>query len=436
MVKILHLAVHMGGGVGKAISGVCIGSEKKYHTDIVLLEKPNDYFYVNQARDNGISVYVVPDSNQLENLIDMADIVIINWWGHPLMIKFLQDFPQKICRCIIWNHVNGCTYPYLPFSFLSKFSRIMFTSSYSYSNNLWSEYERERIIDSSAVVYGMGNFIPSDIKPKTNYLHGEKFVIGYFGTIDYAKINRNFLDYYEEVIKSIPNIKVCMLGYVSDEIQREITARNLVAHFELPGYVENIEDYIYQFNVFAYLLKPENYATTENALLESMAYGIPIVVLDNDLEKHIIKNDVNGYVVSDVNEFREKITFLHDMQNAERIGHSARAFVIKEYSLDDNMARYDVICQAVLSENKKIYEFTDILGNDGYEAFAYFSQDAGNNITEMACNNSSDIYEQINPIFFSANKGSLYQYFRYYPNDERLHAMVDFFRRNGKGEYR
>ena len=426
----------MGGGVGKAISGVCIDSRKKYHTDIVLLEKPNDYFYVNQARDNGVSVYVLPNSDKLEKLITMTDIVIINWWGHPLMIKFLQDFPQKICRCIIWNHVNGCTYPYLPFSFLSKFSRIMFTSSYSYSNNLWSEYERERIIDSSAVVYGMGNFIPSDIKPKTNYLHREKFVIGYLGTIDYAKINRNFLDYYEEVIKSIPNIKVCMLGHVSDEIQREITARNLVDHFELPGYVENIEDYIYQFNVFAYLLKPENYATTENALLESMAYGIPIVVLDNDLEKHIIKNDVNGYVVSDVNEFREKITFLHDMQNAERIGHSARAFVIKEYSLDDNMARYDEICQAVLSENKKIYEFTDILGNDGYEAFAYFSQDAGNNITEIACNNSSDIYEQINPIFFSANKGSLYQYFRYYPNDERLHAMVDFFRRNGKGEYR
>lgn len=422
--------------MGKAISGICVSSSKVYQTSIVLLEEPSDCFYVNQARKNGISVYVMPEYNQLDKLISMADIVIINWWGHPLMIMFLQNFPQKLCRCIIWNHVNGCTYPYLPFSFLSKFSRIMFTSSYSYSNNLWSEYERERIIDSSAVVYGMGNFIPSDIKPKTNYLHGEKFVIGYFGTIDYAKINRNFLDYYEEVIKSIPNIKVCMLGHVSDEIQREITARNLVAHFELPGYVENIEDYIYQFNVFAYLLKPENYATTENALLESMAYGIPIVVLDNDLEKHIIKNDVNGYVVSDVNEFREKITFLHDMQNAERIGHSARAFVIKEYSLDDNMARYDVICQAILSENKKIYEFTDILGNDGYEAFAYFSQDAGNNITEMACNNSSDIYEQINPIFFSANKGSLYQYFRYYPNDERLHAMVDFFRRNGKGEYR
>lgn len=436
MVKILHLAVHMGGGVGKAISGVCIGSEKKYHTDIVLLEKPNDYFYVNQARKNGISVYVMPEYNQLDKLISMADIVIINWWGHPLMIRFLQNFPQKLCRCIIWNHVNGCTYPYLPAEFLLKFSGIMFTTPYSYSNNMWSEYERECIARLSDVVYGMGNFTPSEIQAKSNYLHGEKFIIGYLGTIDYAKINRNFLDYYEEAIKSIPDIKICMLGHVSDEIQKEITARNLDTYFELPGHVNDIEEYIYQFDVFAYLLTPENYATTENALLEAMAYGIPIVVLDNELEKHIIKNNVNGYVVSDVNEFRERIAFLHDVQNAERIGCSAREFVINEYSADKNVDRYDVICQAALSEHKKIYAFTDILGSDGYEAFAYFSQTAGNIITEMVRSNSSGVLDKLNPIFYSANKGSLYQYFRYYPDDERLRKMVDFFRRNGKGDYK
>ena len=436
MIKILHVAVHMGGGAGKAISGMCIGSIKKNHTDIVLLEKPNDYLYVNQARDNGISVYVLPDSDQLEKLIYMADIVIINWWGHPLMIRFLQNFPQKKCRCIIWNHINGCTYPYLSAEFLLQFSGIMFTTPYSYSNNMWSKYERECIARLSDVVYGMGNFTPSEIKVKSNYLHGEKFVIGYLGTIDYAKINRKFLEYYEEVIKSIPDIKVCMLGHVSGKIEKEITARNLAAYFELPGYVDDIEEYIYQFDVFAYLLTPENYATTENVLLEAMAYGIPIVVLNNELEKHIITDNVNGYVVSDVNEFRERIAFLYDVQNAERIGRSARKFVIKEYSADKNVARYDAICQSALSENKKIYAFTDILGNDGYEAFAYFSQPAGNIITEMVRNNSSDVLEKINPIFYSANKGSLYQYLRYYQDDERLRKMVDFFRRNGKGEYR
>lgn len=436
MVKILHIAVHMGGGVGKAISGICVSSRKKYNTSIVLLENPNDYFYLNQARANGIPVYVMPEYKQMENFISMADIVIINWWGHPLMSRFLQNFPQKPCRCIIWNHVNGCNYPYLPFEFLSKFSSIMFTSPYSYSNNLWSEYERECIAGSSAVVYGMGNFTPSDIKPKTDYLHGERFVIGYWGTIDYAKINRRFLDYYEEVINSIPDVKVCMLGHVSNEVKEEITARRLDEYFELPGYVDNIEDYIYNLDVFAYLLAPDNYATTENVLLEAMAYGIPIIVLNNNLEKHIVKNGINGYVVNSIHDFKDKITFLYDNKNAEKLGVAAREFVMREYSVEKNMSIYHGVCSDAMFADKVIYDYTDVLGRDGYETFLRFSQNDGRIISEMLHNKSSDVLNKLNPIFYSASKGSVYQYLRYYPDDERLQEIADFLCKHGKGDYR
>lgn len=436
MVNILHIAVHMGGGVGKAISGVCISSQEKYNNGIALLEKPNDYFYVNQTRDNDIIVYVTPERKYLENLINDADIVIINWWGHPLMVRFLQNFPHISCRCIIWNHVNGCAYPYLCSDFLFKFSRIMFTSVYSYYNNLWSEYECMCIKKLSAVVYGMGNFIPASIKPKTNYLHKGKFVIGYLGTIDYAKINRKFLDYYEEIIKSIPDVKICMLGHVSDEIRAEIAARNLSEYFELPGYVNNIEDYIYSFDVFAYLLASSNYATTENALLEAMAYGLPIVALNNNVEKYIIKDDVNGYIVSNIHEFRQKIAFLYNSKNAERLGITAREFVIKEYSADKNMARYYKMCAEAMSESKELYDYTDILGNAGYEAFAYFAQNDGNIIKEAVHNNSAGVLKKINPIFYGENKSSLHQYLRYYPDDKKLQVAVDFLQKHGKGSYR
>lgn len=436
MVSLLHIAVHMGGGVGKAISGVCISSQREYDTNIVLLEQPNDYSYVNQAKASGIIVYIMPERKQLENLISAADIVIVNWWGHPLMSRFLQNFPHIPCRCIIWNHINGCTYPYLQSDFLFKFARIMFTSPYSYCNNLWDEYERMRIKKLSAVVYGMGNFAPASIKPKVNYAHEDKFVIGYAGTIDYAKINRNFLDYYEEIIKRFSNVKICMLGHVSDEIRAEIAVRNLTEYFELPGHVNNIGDYMYQFDVFAYLLTPDNYATTENALLEAMAYGLPIVVLNNNLEKHIIKNDVNGYVVNNICDFREKIAFLYDSQNAERLGSAAREFVIREYSVDKNMGRYYKMCIETMSESKKNYDYADVLGSDGYETFVYFSQKDGKIISEAVQNNSSEALAKINPIFYSVNKGSLYQYLRYYPDDKRLRTAVDFLQRYGKGRYR
>lgn len=431
MEKILHIAVHMGGGVGKAISGLCISSQDKYDNAVVLLEKPNDYFYVDKTREQGISVHIMPGHRQLEKMIRKADIVIVNWWGHPLMAKWLQNFPQILCRCMIWNHINGCSYPYLPASFLQCFAAVMFTSTYSYDNCLWSELDREEIKNISDVVYGMGDFIPARIKPKEEYACGDKFIIGYVGTIDYAKINRKFLDYYSALIDEIPDITFCMLGHVSDEIQQEIIDRNLQEYFDLPGYVSKTEEYMRSFDVFAYLLAADNYATTENALLEAMAYGLPIVVLNNNVEKHIVQDDASGYIVNTMDDFKQKIRYLREEKNAARIGKSARKYVINEYSLENNMNRYYAVCENIIGKSKKVYDYTNILGKDGFAAFMYFAQADGRKIQEAVNNNM--LLNNVNPIFYGAYKGSVYQYLRYYAEDERLQHMAAYLQNQGKG---
>lgn len=431
MKKILHIAVHMGGGVGKAISGLCISSQDEYDNAVVLLEMPSDYFYVNRISKKGISVHIIPKAHQLEKLIHDADIVIVNWWGHPLMAKCLQNFPKIPCRCIIWNHINGCSYPYLPADFLQCFAAVMFTTGYSYKNCLWSEYEHNTIKDISEVVYGMGNFIPASIKPKEEYVCGDTFVVGYVGTIDYAKINRRFLDYYSALIDDIPEIKFCMLGHISDVIKQEIIDRNLQKYFDLPGYVRRIDDYMRRFDVFAYLLAADNYATTENALLEAMAYGLPIVVLNNNVEENIVQNDVSGYIVTTIDDFKQRIKYLRKEKNAVRLGKSAREYVINEYSLKNNMNRYYTICANVIRESKKIYDYTNILGKDGFEAFMYFAQADGNKIYEAVNNNRS--VDNINPIFYGEYKGSVYQYLHYYADDEKLQRMAAYLQNQGKG---
>ena len=39
-IKLLHIAVHLGGGAGKAIAGMMISAGKVAESDIVLLENP------------------------------------------------------------------------------------------------------------------------------------------------------------------------------------------------------------------------------------------------------------------------------------------------------------------------------------------------------------------------------------------------------------
>lgn len=422
----LHISVHLGGGAGKAISGMCINSQTVFENVVLLLEKPQNTSYVDRLQENDISVYIDEIPETISSLIRWADIVVLNWWSHPLMAKFLQDFPKIDCRLIIWNHINGCHYPYLPAQFLLKFDRIMFTSCYSEDNARWSFFEKEEIIRKASIVYGMGDFEPTKIRQKENYDNeGKEFVIGYVGTINYAKIKTDFLDYYQAVIENIPNVKFRMLGQVSSEILDEIQHRELEKYFDLPGYVENVADYYRGMDVFAYLLEKENYATTENSLLEAMAYGLPIVVMNNPVERYIVKDNVSGFLVDSKSEFVEKINCLRDKRSASLLGKSARKNVMDSYLLKDNIDEYMTACNKIMGMNKKKRRFVDVLGNTGYEAFSFFA-DYERQVFDDYLNGRAaveDLLAQKN-IFWEKEKSSVYQYARYYPDDRKLKSIV------------
>ena len=83
-----------------------------------------------------------------------------------------------------------------------------------------------------------------------------------------------------------------------------------------------------------------------------------IAVLNNNLEKHIVKNGINGYVVNSIHDFKDKITFLYDNKNAEKLGVAAREFVMREYSVEKNMSIYHGVCSDAMFADKVIYENT------------------------------------------------------------------------------
>ena len=135
--KILQITPHLGGGVGKAVIGAAM-PDKQFNTEIMLLEKPEKEEIVSRVRDMGINVMACLSDCEVQRKIQETDIVIVNWWNHPLMSRFLVHFPTVPCRLVLWAHVNGCTYPYLPFDFLNRFDHIFFTTKYSYENPFWS----------------------------------------------------------------------------------------------------------------------------------------------------------------------------------------------------------------------------------------------------------------------------------------------------------
>ncbi len=429
--KILHIAVHLGGGAGKAIAGIALECKSEAEQKIIILEKPNDMTYYNKLIENKIDILIATSIEEVQECIEENDIVILNWWGHPLMVKLLIDLPSKTTRLIIWNHINGCTYPYLSFEFLNEFIFTLFTSKYSYQNTIWTQEEYKSIKERSKVIYGMGDFSPRKLRNKDSYDIGEKLKIGYVGTLNYAKLSRNFLSYYQQLIKQIPNIQFIMLGRVDEQILYDIEERKLENYFVFPGFVDKPEMYYREFDLFVYLLEDGNYGTTENVLLEAMAYGLPIIVFNNLLERNIIVNGDNGFLINNEEEFVSTVKRLHTNEELRRnIGKKARQYVISHYDGKKNAQLLMTICKKVMNETKQAYNFRNVLGSTGFEAFCKLARKTGkvfeDYIRKPSLENGNKI-EEVDQIFKVRSKGSIYQYAEIFSQEWQFKKIVEYW---------
>ena len=116
MREVLHITTHMGGGVGKVLSGVASYAARTnapYRHRILLLEQPQKTNFIDVCRADGVEILCAPGRKEIEAAVRAADVVQIEWWHHPLMAAFLADFPQMRMRLALWAHVSGCWYPYM-----------------------------------------------------------------------------------------------------------------------------------------------------------------------------------------------------------------------------------------------------------------------------------------------------------------------------------
>jgi len=440
IIKIVHIAVHMGGGAGKAIAGlVCNCDKVKYRHIIILLEEPKEKKYVECCLNAGIEVLV---KKYTKSVFCDADAIVINWWGHPLMMDFMQKYLSDIkSRWIIWSHINGCNYPYLPFGFLDKADLIMFTSNYSLENTLWGYDERTVIKNKAEIVYGMGEFLPDLIPQKQDFV-GTDIKIGYVGTVAYSKMDREYLRLFKYLcdLNTNINFKLILVGEYSKEVTNDIEQLNLEQKVVCVGKVDDVYVYYQQFDIFLYLLREDNYATTENVLLEAMAVGLPIVVWNNEVEKNIIINGINGFRVSGRDELNSVIINLLDKDERRKIGNSARHYVKKEYSLNDNLQRYYSVISSVCKRDCREYPFGRFLTDNQWEWLVRFCGPHEEELRLLVANKKTYPRQKgklMSSILRGQTKGSLEHFLRHYPNNKNMRMVYDFLMTNLKeGNYR
>ena len=167
--RVLHIAAHLGGGAGKAISGLAIGLNAYFQNEVVLLERPEQERYVDLCKVNNVDVKVVFSAQEIVEHIKKFDYVIFSWWGHPLSHEVFKALEETEAVVFLWSHVNGLHYPHLTPEFIDLFDGTFFTSGCTYENPSWSKEQQARIRGNSEIVYGIGLFKPEDIPDKNTF---------------------------------------------------------------------------------------------------------------------------------------------------------------------------------------------------------------------------------------------------------------------------
>ncbi|OGV32591.1 MAG: glycosyl transferase family 1 [Lentisphaerae bacterium GWF2_45_14] len=429
--KILHITPHMGGGVGRVISGIS-ASDGASHS-IVLLEEPTSLHFVNAAMDSGAAVFIKPCHAELVRKVDEADVVIAHWWHNPNLAKFLAHFPPSPARLVIWSHISNLTVPALSPGFLNQASMVWFTTPASYSAEIFSGLQQDMLMEKSAIVYGCAGL--DDFPDLPRQAHNG-FNIGYLGLLDHSKLHPDYVAFCKAVNISSAHFILAGDGGSHDKLKdlmhRHIPESAVTFH----GYIKDVPTLLSSFDVFGYPLMPHHTCTTENVILEAMALRVPPVLLDQLTERYIIKDGETGLLVSGPEEYGKAMRYLFENPEERlKMGERARSHVIEKYSRVRMQECFYSAIERVMAQPKRCMDFSECTGKTPSDWFVSCLGRDRSCFSSSLCaglsGQTSEMMEMIlgcSPLLRGENKGSVFQYARAFRDDNMLTAWADIMK--------
>ena len=416
-------------------------NDAEWKHEIIVFEKLSDsekkYF-------KGFRGYILwtRDQKIIEKKIKQSDIVQIEWWNHPLIYLFLLKFPFPKCRVSICSHISGFHRPQIITRNLIRFSDIFLaTTKATLEIGMLQDSENIDLKRRIEVINYPMNFERFKNFHKKSH---STFNIGYVGTLDYSKLHRSFLSIASKI--NIPNNNFIMCGKdIDDKIYQESLNFSKV-NFTFTGLVENVVPVYEQLDVLGYPLDPNHFGTGEQVIREAMFVELPIVAFDNPCERHIITSGFNGLLVSTEEEYVEAVENLYgDKKLRTDLGKNARRSVIDELNpgrvFNELGRKYTKLMMKDKSKKQfpfSVEEFNK--GDDGDIGAKLFIESLGHEkstfLTSFA--STSEVSQYAADVEISncekalklKNKGSLFQYLRYFPNDKHLNYWAGLIKEN------
>jgi glycosyltransferase involved in cell wall biosynthesis len=287
--RILHIAAHLGGGVGKAHAAIARELPRGVEQTFLLLEEPIDRRHADAIARCGARIIVERDPVRIRALALQTDIVQLEYWGHPLLDKYAHFGFVPSVKTVCWSHVSGLFPPALPaFPAIDWF---VLTSDISLPVMPRAVRNRTSVINSGFGFAGMRSHSrPARRRP----------TVAYLGTVDFKKLHRGIFDAVDAFDDDMT--PVSLWGHISPEVATCAAAMRHPERIELRGHTLDPVSALAEADIFFYPLRRDHYGTAENALVEAMSMGLVPVVFDNPAETRIVAHGKSGFVAHTIDE--------------------------------------------------------------------------------------------------------------------------------------
>ncbi len=256
-------------------------------------------------------------------------------------------FPITVLACartttksVCWEHSNANNRADHGFQMLCR--RIGVKHSNAVVTITKQDYEMYKARYHPANLYQIYNPVDERIKYGYQVNHNPKKIIS-VGRLTYQKNYPILLRVAKEVLDKHPDWiwDVYGEGEEKEEISTDIREKGLEGRVILKGQVNNLYERYKEYSFYVITSRYEGFGM---ALLEASRAGLPIISFDVECgPREIIKNDVNGYLVKEMDEnvMIERVNYLCDhwekcLELSANILHSKNPFDVNQIIKDWN----------------------------------------------------------------------------------------------------
>jgi glycosyltransferase involved in cell wall biosynthesis len=356
--KILHVAPHLGGGVGKAHAAISAALPDIVEQTFVLLEPPRELRFADIIEAFGARITVADNLDQIAALARDTDIVQFEFWNHPRLLECLVrcDFPAM--RSAFWSHISGLSTPLIAPGLIEEAGRFAFTTEASLGASAVTELPEAAKRKLAVINSGFGFPNASRRTPEK----GRAPVIAYLGTVDFVKMHPGFFD---AVDRLVGNVRVSVWGNADDAVVVRSRAMLHPERIVFCGETKDPQAALAEADIFFYPLRRGHFGTAENALVEAMSLGLSAVVLDNPAEAAIVRDCETGFVAHSIDEcvsLLQMLLLLPDLR--DKISKNAVREVEENRTPAQSALEFMIMWLGLASEEPRRSDFQRVLGDD------------------------------------------------------------------------